>query len=98
MAGWIGMNNPDATRLLDRAGQDDCAQFDSPMASSTEIGNGHVEMKLLRRAIWPSWREIWHGSLKGQLERRITDMDLTPVRIRDVRLPIQKVRVEGRKS
>ena len=98
MAGWIGVNNVDAARLLDRAGEDDCTKFDSPETSCTEVRNGQVEMKLLRRTFWPFWRGIWRCTLEGQLERRITGVHLTPLRITDVQLPIQKDCVKGRKS
>ncbi len=98
MAGWIGVNNVDAARLLHRVGEDNCTKFGSPETSRAEVRNGQVEMKLLGRTIWPFWRGIRGCTLEGQLERRITGVHLTPLRITDVQLPIQKVCVKGRKS
>ena len=88
MAGWIGVHNVDAARLLHRAGEYDCTKFDRPETCCEEVRNGQVEMKLLRRTFWPFRRGIWCCTLEGQLERRITGVHLAPLRITDIQLPI----------
>lgn len=98
MAGWIGVNYPDAVRLFDRAGEHDRTKLASPETRGTEVGNGQVEMKLLRRTTWPFWRAVWPCKLEGQLERCISDVHLTPFRITDIQLPIQQICVKGRES
>ena len=98
MAGWVGVHNVDAARFLHRAAEYDCTKFDSPETCCTEVRNGQVEMKLLRRTIRPFWRGIRRCTLEGQLERRLTGVHLAPLRITDVQLPIQKVCVKGGKS
>ena len=96
MAGWIGVNYPDAARLLGRAGENGRAKFDRSEAGGTEVRNGQVEMKLLRRAIWPFRWGIRRRTLEGQLARRIPDVHLTPLRVTDIQLPIQEVCVKRR--
>ena len=98
MAGWIGVHDEDAPRLLHRACKDDCTKLDSPEAGCTKVGDGQVEMELLRRPVWPYRRGIRCCTLEGQLARRITGVHLAPLRISGVQLTIQKVCVEGRKS
>jgi hypothetical protein len=97
MAGRIGVHNVDAAWLLHGAGEDGCTKFGSPETSCTEVCNGQIEMKLLRHPIWPFWRGIWHCTLESQLERGLTGVHLTPLRITDIQLSIQKVCVKGRK-
>ena len=96
MAGWIGVHDEDGARLLHRAGKDDCTKFASPETSCTKVRNGQVEMKLLRRAIWPFRWGIRRRTLEGQLARRIPDVHLTPLRVTDIQLPIQEVCVKRR--
>ena len=98
MAGRIGVDDEDGTRLVHRTSEDDCTKFDRPKTRFVEIGNGQVEMNLLRPPVWPLWREIRRCPLKGQLERRPADMHLAPLRITDIQAPIQKGRVKGRKG
>lgn len=98
MAGWIGVHDEDAARLLHRAGEDDRAEFARPETSCTKVRHGQVEMKLLRRAIWPFRWGIRRRTLEGQLARRIPDVHLTPLRVTAVQLPMQQVRVKGRQS
>jgi hypothetical protein len=98
MTGWIGVNYPDAARLLERAGEHDRTKLGSPETSGTEVSNGQVEMKLLRRTTWPFRRGVWRCKLEGQLERRIPGVYLTPFWITDIPLPIQKICVKGRKG
>lgn len=98
MAGWICVNYPDASRLLDRAGEHDRTKLSSPETRGTEVRNGQVEMKLLRRTTWPFRRGVWSCKLEGQLERRISDVYLTPFGIIDIQPPIQKICVKGRKG
>ena len=97
MSGWIGINNPDAVRLLLRPGKDNCTKVDSPETSCTEVRHGQIEMKLLWRSIWPFRRGIWRCTLEGQLVRRITGVHLTPFRITDVQLAVQEFCVKGGK-
>ncbi len=97
MADWIGMDYPDAAGLLDPAGEHDCTKLGSPETSRPEVRHGQVEMKLLGRTAWPFRREVRRCQLERQLERRISDMYLTPLGISDIQLPIQKICVEGRK-
>ena len=98
MASRIGVHDEGAVWFLHWAGEDDCTKFDGPESGCAEIRNRQVEMELLRRAIWPVWREIRRCTLEGQLERQITNVHLTPLRITEIHLPLQKVCVEGRKS
>ena len=98
MAGWVGVHDEGAARLLHRAGEDDCTESDSPEAGCTKVSHGQVKMKLLRRAIRPIRRRIRRCALEGQLAHRISGVDLTPLRIADVQHTSQKVCVEGRKS
>jgi hypothetical protein len=97
MADWIGMDYPDAARLLDRAGEHGCTKLGSPETSDTEVRHAQVEMKLLRRTTWPFRREVRRCQLERQLERRISDVYLTPFGITDIQLPIQEICVEARK-
>jgi hypothetical protein len=53
MAGRIGVHDPDAAWLLDRAGEHDRTKLGSPEPRGAEVSHGQVEMKLLRRAAWP---------------------------------------------
>jgi hypothetical protein len=98
MAGRVGVHYPDAAWLLDRSAEYDCTKFGCPETSRAEVRNGQVEMNLLGRATWPSRRGVRRCQLEGQLERRISDVDLAPVGIRDIQLRTQKSRVEGRKG
>ncbi len=98
VASWTSMNNPDAARLLDPAGEDDSAQLGSPETSCTKISDRQVEMNLLRHTIRPLWRGVWLCKLEGQLERQIPGVHLTPVRITDVQRPIQETCVKARKG
>jgi hypothetical protein len=84
MAGWIGVNYPDAARLLDRAGEYRRAKSDRSEAGGTEVRNGQVEMHLLRRTIWPYRWVVRRCKLEGQFERQISAVYLTPFRITDI--------------
>lgn len=98
MTSRIGVHYPDAAWLFDRAGEHDCTKFGCPETCGAEVRNGQVEMELLWRTSRPFRRGVRRCQLEGQLERRIPDVYLTPFRIGDIRLPIQKIRVEGRKG
>jgi hypothetical protein len=98
VAGWVGVDDEDGTRLLYRIGEDDRTKFDRPKSRGVEVRNGQVEMKLLRRAIWPLGRGILRCTLEGQLERGSIGVLLTPLRITDIQPAIQKVCVKVRKS
>jgi hypothetical protein len=98
MSGWVGVDNPEAARLLLWSSEDDGTKVDSPETGGTEIRNGQVEMKLLRRATWPFWRGVWRCPLEGQLEGRISEVHLTPLWIAHIRLPMQEACVKGRES
>jgi len=98
VASWVGVDDEGGTRLLYLIGEDDRTKFDCPKARSVEIRNGQVEMKLLRRAIWPLWRGVLRWTLEGQLERGPIGVYLTPLRITDIHLSIQEMCVEVRKS
>jgi hypothetical protein len=98
VARWVGVDAEGGTRLLYRIGEDDRAKFDCRKTRFVEVGNGQVEMKLLRRAIWPLWRGIWRCTLEGQLEPWPLGVHLTPLRITDVQLAIQKMCIKVRKS
>jgi hypothetical protein len=84
MAGWIGVNYPDAARLLDRAGENRRAEFDSSETGGTEVRNGQVEMHLLRRTIWPHRWVVRRCKLEDEFERRISGVHLTPFGITDI--------------
>ncbi len=84
----IGMDDPDAARLLDQAGQGDCTKLCSSETGNSEVRHGQVEMKLLRRTMWPFRRRVWRCQLEGQLERRISEVYLAPFGISEIRLPI----------
>lgn len=98
MASRVGVDDEGGTRLLYRIGEDDRTKFDRPKARSVEVRNGQVEMKLLRRAIWPLWRGVLRCTLEGQLERGTVGVHLTPLRITDIQLTIQEMCVEVRKG
>lgn len=98
MAGRIGVDNVGAARFLHRAGEDDCTKFDGPATGCNEVRNRQVEMKLLRRTVWPFGRGIWRCSLEGQLERRVIGVHLTPPRITGIQLPVQQRCIKRGKS
>jgi hypothetical protein len=98
MAGWIGVNYPDAAWLLDRAGEHNCTELGCPETSGPEVRNGQVEVELLRSTTWPFRRGVRPCQLEGQLERRTSDVYLTPFGISDIQSPIQEICVEGRKG
>ena len=98
VASWVGVDDESGSRLLYRLGEHDRTKFDRPKTRSVEVRNGEVEMKLLRRAIWPLWRGILRCTLEGQLERGPIGMHLTPLRITDIQLAIQEVCVKVRKG
>lgn len=98
MAGWIGVHDPDTVGLLQQAGEDDRPEFLRPVPGCSEVGHGQVQMKLLWRAVRPFGREIGKRTLEGELGRSVTRAHLTPLGITDVRPPVQKLCVEGRKG
>lgn len=98
MAGWIGVNYPDGARLFNWAAEHDRPKLASPETSGTKVGNGQVEMELLRRTTWPFRRGIRRCKLEGQLERLISNLHLAPFGITDIQLPIQKIGVKGREG
>ena len=98
VAGWVGVDGEDGTRLLYRIGEADRTKFNRPKSCCVEIRDGQVEVQLLGRAIWPPRSGIRRRTLECQLERRPIGLHLTPFWITDIQLPIQEVRVEGRKS
>jgi hypothetical protein len=53
MAGRVGVDDPGAPWLLDRAGEHDCAELGCPETSGAEVGNRQVEMELLWRTSRP---------------------------------------------
>ena len=98
VASWIGVHDEDVVWFLHRAAQDDRTELGSPESGRTEVGNGQVEMELLRRTVRPFRRGIRRCTLEGELARRITDVHFAPLRVTEIGLAVQEVGVEGRKS
>lgn len=98
MAGRIGIDDEGGTRLLYRIGQDNRTKFDRQKTRCVEVRDCQVKMKLLRVAVWPLRTGVGRCALERQLESRPIGVHLTPLRITDIQLTIQKVCVKPRKT